>query len=181
METSRLILRQWCDDDLAPFAELNNDPQVMRYFPSTLTHEQSAQMVEDIRKHFEQYGFGLWAVEIKDQVRFAGFIGLAVPQFSAFFTPCIEIGWRLAAPYWNQGLATEGARAVLEFGFDQCNLKQVVSFTVPDNIASRRVMEKIGMSYIDNFDHPGLPDNDPLQRHVLYCITRPEWDTRQPN
>lgn len=176
METSRLRLRQWCDDDIAPFAKLNGDSRVMEYFPSTLTYDQSAQMVKSIQKHFDQYGFGLWAVELKEDSQFAGFIGLAVPRFTAFFTPCIEIGWRLAAPYWNQGYATEGARAVLDFGFDECNLNQIVSFTVPANIASRRVMEKIGMSYIDNFDHPGLSDDDPLQRHVLYCITKSERD-----
>ncbi|MCR9232797.1 GNAT family N-acetyltransferase [Gimesia chilikensis] len=181
METTRLILRRWCEDDVTPFVELNKDPRVMQYYPSTLTSEQSMQMMDDIQKHFEEYGFGLWAVEIKDQTPFAGFIGLAVPQFTAFFTPCIEILWRLATPYWNQGYATEGAHAVLDFGFDECNLKQIVSFTVPSNIASRRVMEKIGMSYIDNFDHPGLPDNDPLQRHVLYSINRSERDGLLPN
>lgn len=180
METSRLILRKWCKADVDLFAEMNADPRVMHYFPSTLSYEQSAQLVERMKTHFDEYGFGLWAIEIKDQGRFAGFIGLAVPQFSAYFTPCVEIGWRLAVPFWNQGYASEGATAALAFGFTQCNLKEIVSFTAPANVASRRVMEKIGMSYIDNFDHPALPDGDPLKRHVLYSINRPDWDALQP-
>jgi RimJ/RimL family protein N-acetyltransferase len=181
LETSRLILRQWREADVDSFAEMNADPRVMRYFPSTLPREHSVQMVGRIKTHFDEYGFGLWAVEVKDQTPFAGFIGLSVPQFSAYFTPCVEIGWRLAVPFWNQGYASEGAQAALEFGFTQCNLKEIVSFTVPANVASRRVMEKIGMTYIDNFDHPALPDGDPLKRHVLYSINRPDWDGLQPN
>jgi len=106
---------------------------------------------------------------------------LSIPQFTAYFTPCIEIGWRLAAPFWNQGYASEGAQAALDFGFTQCNLKEIVAFTVPANIASIRVMEKIGMSYIDNFDHPVLADGDPLRRHVLYRITKAEQNASQPN
>ncbi|MCA9016129.1 MAG: GNAT family N-acetyltransferase [Planctomycetaceae bacterium] len=181
METSRLILRQWRESDLDPFAKLNADPQVMQYFPATLSYEQSVQMVERIKIHFDEYGFGLWAVELKEDAQFVGFIGLSVPQFTAYFTPCIEIGWRLAVPFWNQGYASEGAQAVLEFGFTECYLKEIVSFTVPANKASRRVMEKIGMSYIDNFDHPALADGDPLKRHVLYRICKTDWDARQPN
>lgn len=181
METSRLILREWCETDLAPFAKLNADPQVMQYFPGMLSYEQSAQMVDRIKTHFDEYGFGLWAVEVKEDSQFAGFIGLAIPQFTAYFTPCIEIGWRLAVPFWNQGYASEGAQAVLKFGFAECNLNEIVSFTSPANAASRRVMEKIGMTYIDNFDHPALADGDPLKRHVLYRICKTDWDGKQPN
>jgi len=181
LETSRLILRQWRETDVTPFAEMNADPQVMQYFPKTLSYEQSVQMVERIETHFSENGFGLWAVEIKDEAQFVGFIGLSIPQFTAYFTPCIEIGWRLAAPFWNQGYASEGAQAALDFGFTQCNLKEIVAFTVPANIASIRVMEKIGMSYIDNFDHPVLADGDPLRRHVLYRITKAEQNASQPN
>ncbi len=179
LETSRLILRPWRETDVAPFAEMNADCKVMQYFPAPLSYQESASLVERCQKHFDEYGFGLWAVELKETAEFAGFIGLAVPQFTAYFTPCVEIGWRLAAPYWNQGYATEGAQAALDFGFDQCNLKEVLSFTVPANVASRRVMEKIGMSYIDNFDHPALPGDDPLCRHVLYRITKQERDALQ--
>lgn len=125
--------------------------------------------------HFQEHGFGLWAVEIPGVATFAGFVGLSVPRFEAHFTPCVEIGWRLAAPYWGRGYATEGARAALEFGFDHLHLDQIVSFTVPDNVRSRRVMEKIGMTHdpADDFDHPNLPEGHRLRRHVLYGIALP--------
>lgn len=179
LETSRLILRRWRDTDVAPFAKMNSDPQVMQHFPTLLTYEQSAQMVERIEAHFVEHGFGLWAVELKQTGQFAGFIGLAVPSFETACTPCVEIGWRLDAAFWNQGYASEGAGGALEFGFTQSRLTEIVSFTVPANIASRRVMEKIGMSYVDDFDHPVLAKDDPLCSHVLYRITQGEWDLSQ--
>ncbi|QDU12039.1 GNAT family N-acetyltransferase [Gimesia aquarii] len=181
LETPRLILRQWSETDVAPFAEMNKDPRVMKHFPNILSYEQSSQMVKRITAHFEEHGFGLWAVEVKKTSQFAGFIGLAVPQFTADFTPCVEVGWRLAVPFWNQGYATEGARVALEFGFTQCKLSEIFSFTVPANLASRRVMEKIGMSYLCDFDHPALLEKDPLRQHVLYHITSKERDNLQQN
>lgn len=180
METSRLILREWSDTDVAPFAKLNADPRVMQHFPSTLSYEESAQMVARIKRHFEVHGFGLWAVEVKEQQQFAGFIGLSIPQFSASFTPCVEIGWRLDASFWNQGYASEGARAALEFGFTECQLEEIYSFTVPANVASIRVMKKIGMSYRGQFAHPALAEDDPLKTHVLYRITKMERDALLP-
>ncbi len=181
LETSRLILREWRDTDVAPFAKLNANQRVMQHLPGTLSYEESAQMVKRIKTHFEKHGFGLWAVEIKDEQQFAGFIGLSVPKFTAHFTPCVEIGWRLDLPFWNQGYASEGARAALEFGFTQRHLNEIVSFTVPANGASRRVMEKIGMSYIENFDHPTMAEDHPLKKHVLYRITRMERDALLPS
>ncbi|MFK7779038.1 MAG: GNAT family N-acetyltransferase [Gimesia sp.] len=180
METSRLILRKWRDSDVAPFAKLNADPRVMKHFPKTLSYEESAQMINQIKSHFDEHGFGLWAIEVKDQQQFAGFIGLSIPQFTTDFTPCVEIGWRLAASFWNQGYASEGAHAALDFGFLHCDLDEIVSFTVPENIASRRVMEKIGMSYINQFDHPAVSETDPLRNHVLYRITKMERDALLP-
>lgn len=180
METSRLILRKWRDSDVAPFAKLNADPRVMQHFPATLSYKESAQMVKRISTHFDEHGFGLWAAELKEQRQFAGFIGLSIPQFTTDFTPCVEIGWRLDLPFWNQGYASEGAQAVLEFGFTQCELNEIVSFTVPANGASRRVMEKIGMTYINQFDHPALAEGDPLRTHVLYRITKMERDALLP-
>ena len=180
LETSRLILREWRDSDVSPFAKLNADPRVMQHFPSMLSYEESSQLVTRIKTHFDVHGFGLWAVEVKDQRQFAGFIGLSVPQFTAHFTPCVEIGWRLDTPFWNQGYASEGAQAALEFGFSQCNFNEIFSFTVPANIASRRVMEKIGMSYQEQFDHPALTEGDPLRNHVLYRITKMERDALLP-
>jgi RimJ/RimL family protein N-acetyltransferase len=174
LNTARLRLRRWCAADGEPFAAMNADARVMKYFPRLLTREESDTLIARIEERFERSGFGLWAVDVDDGSQFAGFIGLSVPQFEAHFTPCIEIGWRLAAEYWGRGLATEGARAVLDFGFKSLRLDQIVSFTTEANVRSRRVMEKLGMSHdpVDDFDHPSLPGH-PLQRHVLYRINCP--------
>jgi RimJ/RimL family protein N-acetyltransferase len=149
---------------------MNADVSVMKHFPALLTREESDSFVTKIESAFDDRGFGLWAVEIIGVAPFAGFVGLSVPAFEAHFTPCVEIGWRLAAQHWNRGYATEGARAALEFGFDVLQLDEIVSFTVPSNSASIRVMEKIGMTRnpADDFDHPVLPEGHPLRRHVLY-------------
>ena len=172
--TERLCLRRWRPSDRASFAALNADPRVMEYFPATLSRDESDALVTRIGAHFAEHGFGLWAVEIPHVVPFAGFIGLAIPRFTAHFTPCVEIGWRLAAAHWGQGYATEGARAVLRFGFETLGLNEIVSFTVPANHRSRRVMERIGMHHnpADDFDHPALPEGHPLRRHVLYRCAR---------
>ena len=146
----------------------------MAYFPAPLSRHESDVLVTRIEAHFAEHGFGLWAVEIPHVVPFAGFIGLAIPRFTAHFTPCVEIGWRLAAAHWGQGYATEGARAVLRFGFETLGLNEIVSFTLPANHRSRRVMERIGMHHnlADDFDHPALPEGHPLRRHVLYRRAR---------
>ena len=172
--TGRLILRPWRESDLAPFAAMNADPQVMRFFPAPLSPSESDALAERIREHFDRHGFGLYAAELLDTGVFAGYIGLAVPRFQAHFTPCVEIGWRLAREFWNRGLATEGARAVLAYGFEVVALDEVVSFTATANTQSRRVMEKIGMQHDlkDDFDHPAIPEGHPLRRHVLYRARR---------
>jgi RimJ/RimL family protein N-acetyltransferase len=174
IRTDRLWLRRWRPDDREAFARLNADPRVMEFLPRLLSREDSDALVERIEAHFERHGFGLWAVEVPGVTRFAGFVGLAIPRFEARFTPCVEIGWRLGAEHWNHGYATEAARTVLEFGFQPLQLEQIVSFTVPANVRSRRVMEKIGMTHApgDDFDHPLLPEGHPLRRHVLYRIAR---------
>ena len=181
LRTSRLLLRWWRPDDRELFAKLNSDPLVVEFLPKALTREESDAIADRIEAHFAQHGFGLWAVEIPGVAPFAGFIGLSIPKFEAHFTPCIEIGWRLAAATWNRGYATEGARAALDFAFTHLNADEIVSFTVPANLRSRRVMEKIGMTHhpADDFDHPVLPEGHPLRRHVLYRIRRP--DSQQPN
>jgi RimJ/RimL family protein N-acetyltransferase/predicted kinase len=176
LRTDRLLLRRWLPSDRTPFAALNADQQVMEHFPAVLSREESDAVAARIELGFERHGFGLWAVEIPDVAPFAGFIGLSVPGFEAHFTPCVEIGWRLAAAHWGRGYATEGARAVLAFGFQSLSLREIVSFTVPGNVRSRRVMERIGMAHdlAGDFDHLALPEGHALRRHVLYRIARPE-------
>jgi RimJ/RimL family protein N-acetyltransferase len=165
--TERLCLRRWRESDKTPFALMNADPRVMEFFPACLSREQSDALANRIEAHFERHGFGLWAAELLDEQRFAGFIGLAVPDFEAHFTPCVEIGWRLEYAAWGRGLATEGARAVVRHAFETLRIPALVSFTVPANTRSRRVMENIGMTRdpADDFDHPRSPI-----RHVLYRL-----------
>lgn len=174
IRTERLLLRRWHEADHAAFAAMNADPRVMEHFPALLSRQESDAVVARIEAHFAEHGFGLWAVEIGDVVPFAGFIGLCYPRFEAHFTPCVEVGWRLAADYWGQGYATEGGRAALAFGFQTLRLAEIVSFTVPANMRSRRVMEKLGMRHnpSDDFDHPLLSPGHPLCRHVLYRAAR---------
>lgn len=173
LRTDRLTLRRWRDEDLEPFAQLNADPEVMAHMPSLLNRAESDALAARIRGQFEQRGFGLWAVEVPGVAPFIGYVGLAVPRFTAHFTPCVEVGWRLARAHWGFGYATEAARASLAFGFDHVRLDEIVSFTVPANTRSIAVMERLGMTRdpADDFDHPGLPEGHPLRRHVLYRLT----------
>jgi RimJ/RimL family protein N-acetyltransferase len=174
LETERLILRRWRDADREPFARMNRDAAVMEFFPGPLSPAESDQMVERIETHFDQHGFGLWAAELRETGEFVGFIGLATPRFVAAFTPCVEIGWRLAPEFWGRGLATEGARAVVRYAFEVLALPALVSFTVPSNVRSRRVMERLGLTRDaqEDFDHPLLAAGHPLRRHVLYRLNR---------
>lgn len=170
LRTPRLILRRWVVSDREAFAALNADPRVMEYLPDVLDSKESGALVERIEQHFEDHGFGLWALEIPGVVPFAGFAGLSIPRFQAHFTPCVEVGWRLAVDHWGYGYASEAGRAAVVFGFEHLNLDEVVSFTVPENRRSRRVMERIGMVHrpADDFDHPNA--SEPRRRHVLYRI-----------
>ena len=175
LETERLLLRRWQDSDREPFAALNADPRVMEFLPGCLTREESDQLIDSIESHFDNRGFGLFATEHKAEHSLIGFIGLHVATFQAHFTPCVEIGWRIAAPYWGKGLATEGSREVIRFAFEWLRLESLVSFTVPENVASRRLMEKLGMTHdpAEDFDHPRLPPGHRLRRHVLYRLKNP--------
>ncbi|MBS1802767.1 MAG: GNAT family N-acetyltransferase [Acidobacteria bacterium] len=174
LRTERLILRRPREADREPFVRLNADPRVMEFFPAILSRPESDALLERIGAHLGKYGFSKCAAELRETGEFIGFIGLAVPRFEAAFTPCVEIGWRLAAEYWGRGLATEGARAAMEYGFAELGLKEIVSFTTAGNVRSRRVMEKLGMTYdaSDDFDHPSLPEGHPQRRHVLYRLRR---------
>ncbi len=174
IETKRLRLRRWRPSDLEPFAEMNSDPRVMEFFPSPLSKAESDAFAARIQRYFDDHGFGLWAVEIPGLTPFAGFIGLSTPRFEAHFTPCTEIGWRLAAECWGRGFATEGAEAVLDYAFRTIQLAEVVAMTAKCNQRSRRVMERIGMTFTsdDDFEHPLIPRGDRLSHHVLYRASR---------
>jgi RimJ/RimL family protein N-acetyltransferase len=177
LTTERLILRQWRESDLEPFAAMNADPEVMRFFPRRLDREQSDAMAHRLSLFLDEHGWGLWAVEVPDLAPFIGFIGLSPPPFEAHFTPAVEVGWRLDKAYWGRGYAPEGARAALDYAFGALGLDEVVSMTIAPNEPSQRVMRKLGLTRdpADDFDHPNLPDWE-HQRHVLYRITRASWD-----
>ncbi|OGN55183.1 MAG: GNAT family N-acetyltransferase [Chlamydiae bacterium RIFCSPHIGHO2_12_FULL_44_59] len=181
IQTERLILRQWCDQDLEPFAVMNADPHVMEFFPSTLSRKESNDLAKRIADKITEQSWGLWAVSIPHIADFIGFIGLAKPTFEAHFTPAVEIGWRLAFDYWGKGYATEGAKAVLKYGFQKLFLNEIVSFTAVQNMRSRKIMEKIGLHHElkDDFDHPKLPEGHPLRRHVLYRLNKTDWKRQE--
>ena len=178
--TNRLLLRAWRDEDLDGYAALNADTRVMEYYPKVLLRAESDASAERIRTRTAQRGLGLWAVEVPTVSSFIGYVGLAKPEFEAHFTPCIEIGWRLAFQHWGQGFATEAAFAVCNHAFGALCLDELVSFTVPENWRSRRVMEKLGMrrSPTDDFDYPVPADVQVARPHVLYRLGRRDWMTR---
>ena len=177
VRTARLLLRGWPDGDRAGFAQLNADPEVMRHFPSTLSAAASDRLVDAIVEGWETNGYGLWAVERLDDGRFLGFTGLSRPSFQAAFMPAVEVGWRLGREAWGHGYATEAAGSALRFGFETIGLEEIVSFTVPANVRSMAVMERLGMTHdpADDFEHPRLPVGHSLRRHVLYRLRRDDW------
>ena len=177
LATARLRLRGWRDADRRTFAALNADPEVMRHFPSTLSEAASDRLVAAIVEGWQAHRFGLWAVERAGDGVLLGFTGLARPSFEAHFTPAVEVGWRLARNAWGHGYATEAARAAIAFGFETVGLDEIIAFTVPANVRSRGVMERLGMTHdpADDFDHPKLPRGHPLRRHVLYRLSRDRW------
>jgi RimJ/RimL family protein N-acetyltransferase len=180
IETQRLILRAFREDDFCPFSAINSDARVMDYLGEPLSRKESDALILRLTHGLREQGFGVWAVERKDVSGrpFIGFVGLSAVSFQAEFTPCVEIAWRLSSNHWNLGLATEGARAVLKEAFTTFQLAEVVSFTVRENLASRRVMEKIGMSRDpkEDFEHPKLPPGHRLRAHVLYRMSRECWE-----
>jgi RimJ/RimL family protein N-acetyltransferase len=172
LQTARTRLRQWRDSDREPFAALCTDPVVMEYFPRTLTRIESDAFIDQRVIELNDLGWSLWAVELTSTGEFAGFVGLTDVTIAAPFTPCIEIGWRLARRFWGVGIATEAAQCVLEFGFGPLGFHEIVSFTALENLRSQRVMQKLGMhtDVAENFDHPRVPVGHRLRRHVLYRI-----------
>lgn len=169
-ETERLWLRQWRESDREPFARMNADPAVMEFFPALLSRAESDAGIDRQIAHIEQHGWGFWAVETRADKQFIGFVGIKNVAEDMPFAPAVEIGWRLAKSVWGRGYATEAARACLQVGFEQLELREIVSFTVPGNFRSRAVMEKLGMQQGENFLHPSLPPAHPMQEHVLYRL-----------
>ncbi|MCK7574843.1 MAG: GNAT family N-acetyltransferase [Chromatiales bacterium] len=170
LETERLILRAWIPEDLIAFAQLNADPEVMRYFQSTLSRSESDELAMRIQDGLKENGWGFWAIERRDSSAFIGFVGLNRPDYNLPFQPCVEVGWRLARTSWGSGFATEAANAALEFGFVTLALPEIVSFTAVGNVRSRAVMERLGMRVEGEFDHPQVSEQSPLRRHVLYRL-----------
>jgi ribosomal-protein-alanine N-acetyltransferase len=177
LKTDRLVLRRWRLDDRIPFARINADPDVMEFFVSLLTREESDAFVDRIEAGFAEDGFGLWAVEEIEAGRFIGFTGLIYQTFQAHFTPAVEVGFRLARHAWGRGYATEAATEAVKYGFEAAGLAEIVSMTAIQNARSQAVMRKLGMTHdpADDFDHPRVPDGHPLKRHVLYRLTAEQW------
>ncbi len=174
-DTDRLHLRQWIEADKEPFAMLNADERVMEYFPNRLDRAASDKTVDRLQASIIDRGWGFWAVELKEDKQFIGFVGLNIPA-ELPFSPCVEVGWRLAFPYWGRGYASEAARGALEVGFNRLCLPEIVSFTAINNQRSRAVMERIGMTLADEtFGHPSVPIDCPLREHCLYRLSRDEW------
>ena len=177
LSSGRVCLRRWRDEDRDAFAAMNSDARVMEFFRGRLSRVESDAMVDRIQEYLNERGFGLWAIGVPGVAPFIGFTGLAVPRFSAHFTPCVEVGWRLAFEHWGHGYATEAARLALGHGFGTLALSEVVSFTSVTNHRSRAVMERLGMRRdpAEDFDYPSFPEGHPLQRHVLYRLGSPSY------
>jgi ribosomal-protein-alanine N-acetyltransferase len=174
LATARVWLRRWRETDRAAFAQMNADPEVMRYFPALLTHAESDALLDRFEAHFERYGYGIWALEIPGVASLAGFVGLKHVDFEAPFAPAVEIGWRMRRDLWGYGYATEAAEAIILHAFDHFFLDEIISFTTRDNVRSRAVMERIGMVHdvTGDFDHPKLPAHHRQRPHVLYRARR---------
>lgn len=177
LTTTRLELRPWRDSDREPFAALNADPEVMRFMPQRLERAASDALLDALQQALDTRGWGVWALARRDDGEFIGCVGLATVTFSAAFTPCLEVLWRLKRASWGQGFATEGARRCLAFAFENLAAEDLYSFTVPANVRSRAVMARLGMRHLPggDFEHPRLPLGHPLRPHVLYRISREEW------
>ena len=176
IETQRLLMRQWNESDLKPFAEMNSDKEVMEYFPGVLTEKESNELATRIIHLINKRGWGLWAIELKKQNIFIGFVGLHKPEIELPFAPCTEIGWRLSKHHWGHGDATEAAKASLKFGFQTLRLDEIVSFTSIVNKRSQSVMKKLNMVNTgSNFQHPSIPSGSHLKEHVLFKINKKQW------
>jgi ribosomal-protein-alanine N-acetyltransferase len=170
LETERLLLRGWKEEDITEFRLLNKDPRVMRYFPKTLTEQETDSVYKMIEEEFSNFGYGPYVVETKANHEFIGILGFHRATFEAPFTPCVEILWRLKYEAWGKGYATEGAKACLKYGFDTLGFEKVYSMAVKDNFPSQNVMQKIGMEKVMEFKHPNIDETSPLAQFVLYSL-----------
>lgn len=177
LQTKRLLLRPWKESDLAPFAKLNADPKVMEFFPNTLSRKESDALVKKFQEENEEQGYGYWAIEVPNLAEFIGFVGLKYWNLETNFAPCVDIGWRLDSSHWGRGYATEGARRVLQYGFEEIKLTEIVSMATTGNERSQNVMRRLGMTTDpnENFEHPRVPRGDPLSWRVLYRLSAEEW------
>ena len=177
IETARLVLRPWIDEDRQPFAEMSADPVVMEYLLPLGGREGSDKWIDRQMAHLAQHGFCFWAVEAKGSGAFVGAVGLLRIGYEAHFTPAVEVGWRVSRPFWGQGYAPEAAAASIRFGFEVLGLPEIVANTVAQNARSRRVMDKLGMLHDanDDFDHPRIPEGHWLRHHVLYRLPLDHW------
>ena len=173
LPTPRLLLRQWQPSDLEPFALMSSDTDVMRYYPTPWSRKQSDAFAKRVMRLIDERGWDFWAVEERASGRFIGFVGLHVPSDELPFSACVEVGWRLTKPYWGLGYATEAAQSAISFGFQQLRLAELVAFTAIANLKSRAVMERLGMQFDSEFDHPQVPVESRLRRHVLYRLRSP--------
>lgn len=182
-ETDRLRIRNWRDEDLDLMHVINSDEEVMAFFPGRRDRQQCAELLQTLKSEIAETGYGFFALELKDTGEPIGFGGLAMPRIEAILPEdTVEIGWRLATPYWGNGYATEAARALLRVGFKERGLDEIVSFAVFNNHRSLAVMERIGMKPDPSrsFDHPRIPDTHPqLRHHVLYALTRDDWSEQE--
>lgn len=174
IETKRLILRTWEKEDNEPYYQINQDKKVTEFLLGALSMEQVNEFITAKNQQYNTRGYTCWAAILKETNQLIGFIGLNYTDWESHFTPAVEVGWRLGSQYWGKGFATEGALASLDFGFKQCNLDEIVSFTVPANLRSIRVMEKIGLQrdLAGDFLHPKLPEGHPLLQHILYRLRK---------
>lgn len=173
--TDRLLLRRWTDADKAPFADLNSDAEVMRHFPAVLSRAESDALADRVDRTFDERGYGLWALERLDTTQFIGFAGLSAMPEGVPGEGGVEVGWRLASEHWGHGFATEAALTALVFAFDELSLDQVNSITAVGNSRSRAVMERIGLRFVERFDHPRIEEGHRLRAHVRYVIERADW------
>ncbi|WP_297572966.1 GNAT family N-acetyltransferase [uncultured Deefgea sp.] len=176
LSTERLILRQWQISDAEPFAQMSADPKVMNMLLGPIDAQASAAMEQKIMAQILENGWGFWALALKETQEFIGFTGLNRPNADLPFSPCVEIGWRLAFAHWGNGYATEAAKAALAFGFNHLELTEIVAFTALSNHPSQAVMQRLGMQREpQNFMHPKVPAGHPLQAHCLYRLSQSAW------